>query len=285
MKLRSLFLVYGVTAPILLVLRLIQMLFLIDPETGFYYPQWEFADTAIMVLQIVVIVTLIVMSRFCSHAPGHILTHSKSLGILSFILSASLVVYIFEYGLSMHIMNTGDYIYLLLALAFAVFMVYYGFCIMGKIDLSQITAIIPVLFAAFRLALMFTKRNGIAKISDTVNETIMMGLVMLFWLLFGKITVGMDTKKSSRYAYGIGAAASAMCFVVAVPKYIIDIFMTGTKIHSTSVPSFIDIVTGIFIMVFLFKLLKNDRKQREQMKYTTEELSSVSQVGEEQSAE
>ncbi len=280
MKLRSVFIAFCITTPLLFIIRMIEQLFLIEPTTGFFLKEWAFLENIIVLVQIALLISLIVMSRFSSKAPRHSMISSKGVGITSFFLSAGMIVYMFEYGLSCYPLKVGDYIYLIVSLAFALFILYYGFCMVAKMRVTPLSAIVPVLFAAFRLALMFTKRNGIAKISDTVNETIMLGLTMMFWLLFGKITAELEVKKASRYAYGIGSAAAAMCFAVALPKYIIELFMTEQRIHISTTPSYIDILTGVFITVYLIAFLKNDLKTREKYKDSEKIISSVSQIDE-----
>lgn len=242
--------------------RILQLIVMIDPQTGFYYPQYALAEPVLLGALAVVLVMLLVVARLTGEdvPPEQLILKSPVLGVFTALLAVVSAVHVFDYILGQTTFNMGTYAYIALVMLLFVFLLVFALSLFGLIDMPPLLCIIPSVYSAYRLAYIFIKYTGVIKVSDILLDIVMLGFTMLFWHMCGKTVSGTGSPKTVKWLYGFGFPAALISFVCAVPKYYIAFFLPDTALHVSESISYFDIAVGVYIIVFMMVLPFMQRK-------------------------
>lgn len=96
----------------------------------------------------------------------------------------------------------------------------------------------------------------------TVYEIFAICFVILFLIIFGKVTGGVNTKKNFRLMYPIGLLAGSLCLASVVPEMIASIFGYSDKVAESAVMPVILISAAIFTIFFTINTFKKNNTVR-----------------------
>lgn len=262
MKQKSSLALYIIASVFMIITRLFQMIVMIDPETGFYREGFSSAEFILFGAWGVILFLIIVFGYLGDPPKDKMPEKAVPLGVASIFLSFAMGFYMYYYSATDRVINAMDFIFIACILASSLFFLIYGLALFGIFHMPVYLSVIPIVFCGLRLALVFIKYTGMAKISDNILDIGMLVSCLIFMLFHGKIISGIDFKHSVKWGYGIGLAASVICLLCTVPKYYIEFFAHDASIHSTTVPCFVDICLAIYILFFI---VTSSRKTKEQI--------------------
>lgn len=242
--------------------RVLQVIVMIDPQTGFYYTQYTLAEPVLLGALAVLLVMLLVAARLTSEdvPPAQLVLKSPVLGVFTALLAVVSAIYVVDYILSQTAFDMGTYFYIAFVLLLFVFLLVFSLSLFRLIEMPPLLCVIPSIYSAYRLAYIFIRYTGVIKVSDILLDIVMLGFTMLFWHMCAKTVSGTGSPKTVKWLYGFGFPAALISFVCAVPKYYIAFFLPDTALHVSESVSYFDIAVGIYIIVFMMALPFMQRK-------------------------
>ena len=263
MKHKALFVLFGITVPAAIFVRIIQLTEMIDPRTGFFKSNFSSAEYVVVGAFIAVIMALVILGRISGSMKRPLPGRSVLLGTVSALMGLSSVYFLVEYvinSLKNSMFGTTEIIYAFMIALNAAFFLYYAFCLFTGMKVNGFATVSPLLFTAFRLCLVFFARRDLARISDNIFDVGMLCLFLLFWLFHGKIVSELDYRKASHWVYGVGLSATMFAMMCTFPRLYIELFNKKLSLHVTNVPHLLDFIGGVYIVVFLIVTLKSTVK-------------------------
>ena len=79
-----------------------------------------------------------------------------------------------------------------------------------------------------------------------------MGFLSLFFLVYGKVINGIETKMSARMVVPLGLCTSLVCLICSLPRYAARIFAVGV-LHETTPPDILYLVLAAAVLFLLPK--------------------------------
>lgn len=232
-----------------LAFRFVQMTQMTDSATGFLYSQYS--DTNYMMYGLVLGFTVILVA-VCLSGGGLPEKRGNSvvLGVFSIFMGLAAVIMSIQLVLGIKA-EVGIFLYIISTILFAIFMLYYGYTQISGAKMMSGFAVIPVIFAGVRLAIVFLDYYGLAKTVDIGLEIIMLIVSLIFWHYFAKYSVDIKPKSTPRWLLGFALGASILCFAATVPTYYAEFFTTAQSVREIVKTSYFDLVTGIYILIFV----------------------------------
>ncbi|OJU16553.1 MAG: hypothetical protein BGN88_03620 [Clostridiales bacterium 43-6] len=261
MKLRYLLILFGILVPVAIVARVFQLTGT-DPTTGFFKAEAVAANNAIMTGFLGVSLLLVVLGRISKSYPKRIHSPSVPMAAASFVMSAGVFTYFGVTLFTLTSITPMDMLYAFLTVGSAVYFIWQGLAYLGYLHFSTILTAFPVLAAALRLGITFVRFNGISSIAENLIDVIMMSVVLLFWLFHGRMFSDIGFRKSAKWVYGTGLAASLISLAGMGPRFFVYFFYGSNKLHETTIPYFIDVLTAVYIVIFLASTYQSLKSKR-----------------------
>lgn len=249
--------------------RVFQIMFLLEPATGFYKPEYNSTHLLYITFFICVAVVLVAFAFASRRMPKHEPKVDKTLGVISLFVAVSFLI---SSGIDL---MTGVSSVTLLSAMFsilaAIFFVIYG--LSGFSDIKVPTAATLFVFPVwgFRLISSFVSFTGMANITENVYNILMLCANLYFYVLMAKIISGVYPIKSIRFAYPVGLIASLLCTICAVPRYFVVLIGQGDMLHQSIAPDISVLASAVFIAVFTLKLYS--KANLDKKKHTTETIN------------
>lgn len=281
---KSLFGIFAAALIVALPLRAYQLIFLIDPETGFY-TKTNFTVPLLYVLLILVGIAFIALSFFPANMPfGGTAKGGKVFAVLSFLIAVSLIVdagiqtseifasltftdvtgYSTPQTVTASSIFNSDTLLIFARIIFAVISCVYftilGFNYCGIIyDASQfkILALGPLAWVIVRLISDFMWKINYRNISDLLLEMFMLAAFMFFFMSFARINSNINRDTAYRKLYAFGFIGSLLALMLSVPRLILIVLGQSDRIVEDFGFSLADFLIGIFIIYYLFVNIKS----------------------------
>lgn len=281
---KSLFGIFAAAMIVVLPLRAYQMIFLIDPETGFY-SKTNFTVPLLYVFLCLVGIAFIVLSYFPKNMPfGSGAKNGKMFAVLSFLIAVSFIVdagiqtseifaaltftdvtgYSNPQVITASSILNSDTLLIFARIIFAVVSCVYfailGFNYCGIIyDASQfkILALGPLAWVIVRLISDFMWKINYRNISDLLLEMFMLAAFMFFFMSFARINSNVNRETAYRKLYAFGFIGSLLSLMLSVPKLILIILGQSERIAKDFSFSLADFLIGIYIIYYLFVNIKS----------------------------
>ena len=245
-----------------LLLRTLQLLVLIDGETGFGKVGFTYSglNIAVYVLTLLVAVGIVVLSSFFSKrqpvsAPDT--TVSPALSVFSFLMAVFNLFTAGGFLLSGRgINNPYGSLYLLLLLLSALFFIFYGISGFGSVKCPKILSVAPLLLSGYELIEAFISYTGMANISDNVYECLFLCCLLFFFLLHGKVISSVDVRRSARVILPASWLTVFFGFLTAVPPLIVALLGGNSLLHHSPLDSIAALFPTIHALFFTSALYK-----------------------------
>ena len=245
-----------------LVLRVLQLLVLIEGKTGFGKIETAYSglNIAVYVLTALVVAGIFVLCSFFSKrqpASAPDTTLSPALSVFSFFMAMSNLFTAVGYLLSGNdIINPYGALYLLLLLLSAIFFVFYGISGFGTVKCPKLLSVAPLLLWGYELVAAFISYTGMANISDNVYECLALCCILFFFLLHGKIISSVDLRRSARLMLPTAWLTALFGLLASVPPLIVAILGGSQLLHHSPFGSFALLFPTIYALIFASALYK-----------------------------
>lgn len=261
MSLNKIFAFFGITLPVCVVLRIVQILFMINFENGFYHKNLEIYGNAVMVIIFIAAAALVYFCLNAYQSPEKKLKSNLPIKALSLLFSAVLLLelavegypdYISPWQVSLaEILNVAAIIYFL-TLAFNLFQ---------KFSLPNIIHIVPVIYLIYKIIINFINIATLALISDNILLLASYCTALVFFLEISKTYNDVTVDKTFRYVLASGLVAPLFCFTQSIAYFMVNIIRDNTYTHTDLISNLSLLVLGIFVLVSTFYYFKKKNKR------------------------
>ena len=266
MKRSMVFILFFVSAPLLLAARVVQQLYMLDSTTGFYADGFSGIGTAVTVLCFALTAVTFVMVWLSHPKKPNIPSHSKPLAAAAFFAALCLIISATASALSS---DKGTNLAVsVLGFAAAVAIAWYGVSLMLEISYPPLATTIPVLYATLRLVLSFIKYTGEITVTDTVFDIATMCFILLFFYSSGKLIAGVGGTRTHVFLYAFGLGAAFFCADSALARLVIMLTHSSVTLHGGGSfdISYIGIAVYAVVMIWVF----TDKTERDSVPAASE---------------
>ena len=272
-KLKNAFIAFFVFMPVIIALRAIQLLYMIEPETGFAQKEnilgGELGVTLISVMYFGILFALYLLSRLSGGWPASLNKKNRPIGVISILLSIANALELYRI-IDQRLAETNRVIQCLLllsAVASSAYFLIYGLSCFKKVVFPPLMALCPVAFHVFLLVATFMKYTALANVGENSYDIACLCLMLVFSLQYAKMTLDYNFFKASRTIYGIGLASASCAVLITIPRYIIILLDKGSALHSTLTLSMYILLYAVFEVVFLSVNMKQPSNSSKRKKH------------------
>lgn len=256
MKQIKTFMMFCVSALVSCVVRVCQLLFMTDPANGFFYPRYEAMGTALTVLYVAMFVATALVAYSEMRGTIKMTAESKVRTYILFVAGLSVAAELLSFSPSGGPLGV---LVLLLTLGCAAFFfieaTYSAAESRVPENLRQWMCVFPVCFWLAQTVMAFSQYMTVANIAENIFDLCAMGLLTLFFLLYGKTANKIGTSATIKLLTPLGLCASLLCFICSIPRYAAQIF-AEYPIHGISSPRLLFVVMGVAILFLLPRRIK-----------------------------
>ena len=261
MKLNKIMAFFCIGLPICVSLRIFQIIFTIEFETGFYINEFETIGKFILALIIVFCVLLWIYSSRYYKAPEKQPEYNMLLSVASVGLAVATVAQAF---MENSYISTFEWQNLLMKVVGVITGAYFlGFATRYYINFKfpPILHIIPCVFMILRTAFIFINTSALAHISDNVLILAAYCSVMVFFVNFAKLYNDVDAEGNFKKILSSGLVSAVLCFTQGIAHSVINFASDNKYLHISHVANVSVLLMGLFVTVFVvthFYINKND---------------------------
>ena len=252
MKYNKIVLFFCISAPACMLMRILQLMFTVEAETGFFNAEYGSIGYYLLAF-IAVFCAVTVILCFTGHRnPEHPPKKNIFICISSLFLAAATAIQLFSESFSGTVRLWQSALLMLTGFGATVFFLIYGISGFAGIKPSPVLAVLPAVYYIMRLICDFTSVSSLALITDNMLVLAAYSLSLLFFISFGKLYNGIDPEYNFRKLMATGMAAVILCLTQSVPYFIINVLTGGVYRHTSVSCNFALLATGIFAAVFIF---------------------------------
>ena len=264
-KIRTLGLLALICAVVLIALRFVQVIFFVDPETGFFSKSSPL-NIVFYVVVALAFVAFVALSFVSEKVDG-----LNPVGYRSKLSIFALFVFLsfgFDAVGSLLSLGGGDpaqttYKILLFAgvlrAVFAVFsLIYFVFVFLDeskggtKSNEKKILALAPACWAAVRLIALFTTKISYVRVSDLLLQIMYLALFALFFVNFAQIRCGVYSEGNAWKVYAYGTPGALIALAVMIVRLAL-VFSGKWTIYKGDYPFILaDAMVALYILTFLY---------------------------------
>lgn len=250
MKYKKILEFFLVALPLSVLLRTVQLIFTIEPQTGFFKP--ESGNYGFYMLMVIIAFSLLAaIFGFTAHrSPGQTPKPNifMSIGSLGLALGIFYEANIEE--LPQTVMLWQRSLLFVTAVLAGVYFIVFALKRFVTFSVPPICAALPVVYMIFRVICYFSAISPLALISDNVILMAAYLASLWFMLQFAKLYNDVGSEKDFRKLLASGLISSILCFTQSIPHFIMN-FINGFEYQHTSIESNITVLfMGIFILSF-----------------------------------
>ncbi len=279
LSLKSLPIVFALTAIISIAVRAYQMIFLIDSETGFFLDDIALNYSLYVVLGVSCLFFFVmsyINSETCDLKSTR--TQNKALSAITYafaimLFAESALCYIIAMGSSSETASfiTGAVSNSNLSYVRALLGVFSGiyFLIVAKdynnnerkANDKKVLALAPVAWVGFKLMSLFSTQISFLRVSDLVLELIMLAFFINFFLSFAQFNSNVYRVGYTWRVFGFGLSASLVSLSVNVPRLVLIFVNSGEYINADYSFNIVNLICAIFALTLIFSDVKISQEE------------------------
>lgn len=151
----------------------------------------------------------------------------------------------------------GEIVFALLAALYFVIVGVSYFKGNGAHKASKVMSLSPVCWLMFRLVRRFVRAVSFIRVSELFWELIMIALMMLFFLGFARIVSGVEEKGKFPATMGVGLCGSMVAFMVSLSRILTYLFAGTAYLSADSPIELCDFGAGVIACMFILSCLHN----------------------------
>ena len=256
MKLRSMWIIFIVSLLVTLPMRIYQVLFLVDPETGFYTNLSVFSN----ILSVLLAASVVIMAVLCfKNCPNKQYKAFKStlLTVVSAISGLGMIIlFVFSFlSASQAEKSLPDAIMTILGICSGIIFITaaYNFAVGENLfEKFELIALIPSLWGCAYLVKLFLECVSTVNIAENVYNTFTVSFLLLYLFTQAKLFTGIENEKSGKMIYVFGFPAVLMLLITGIPGTLM-LFVNINQISALPRELYpINILMAAYIITFLF---------------------------------
>ncbi len=246
-KITVLGLAAGVTA---CVLRFIQLQFMVQAETGFFYR--EYSDFGIAT-SVIIVFAAISFAIGCAGYKGELFTFNKPrpiMGIASFLMAASVFYQTLFSAIGSLVPSWQILLQIAFGLSCAVLFVALGVSAFREINIPPMCDILFILFWLVRVIIVFASQISISTIAENVYQMAALCTTLVFFLNAAKMRNGVDADGKYTSLLPLAGLCFICCISYSLPQIVYS-FIGGTAGFSANASAYIDLCMAFYIIAFI----------------------------------
>lgn len=284
-NLKRLLILCGTATVCAAVLRFIQLEFMTEPTTGFFYREYETFATVISVIILAVCVIVTVASAAVGKQPRMDAPQNKIFALGNFLMAAA-VVYESLFSKVGEVVPSWQVLsQMVLGLVCAVLFFFHGLSAFRDIKIPPMSDIAFVAFWLIRVMVVFSNYVSVSAIAENVYELAALCTSLVFFLNAAKMRNGVKQDNNYPALLALTALAFICCFTYSVPQ-IVYMIVNGVSAHNGSAAGFTDLALSFYLTGFAVRFFAKDKTakqsgQAEQLSMFSDGEESPSQLEEE----
>ena len=215
MKYNKIVLFFCISAPACMLMRILQLMFTVEAETGFFNA--EYGSIGYYLLAFIAVFCAVTLCFTGHRNPDHPPKKNIFICISSLFLAAATAIQLFSESFSGTVRLWQSVLLVLTGFGAALFFLIYGVSGFEGIKISPTLAVLPAVYYIMRLICDFTSVSSLALITDNMLVLASYSLSLLFFISFGKLYNGIDPEYNFRKLMATGMAAVILCLTQSVP--------------------------------------------------------------------
>lgn len=259
-------------------LRFLQLVFCIDPLTGFFKKGYSFFGTELGVAIFVFILFAFLFSFSASKLPKSAPEKTVSLAIGYLILAIGIIFDIIFCPTRQVVASWQNALFIFLGILCVIYFVFefllkfFHFSFLEKYNIKNNTlpplfCIIPVLFYIIKTIIYFSFYTEIAIISDIVFEIFAMICVIFFFLFFARFQNGVHIIKTQKRLISVCVVTFISTLLSGLPKTALFVFGFSKYMHSFSINNISSLCVCAFVAIYYFNVFKNENLKAKAKKH------------------
>lgn len=248
MQYKRVIMFFLVLLPISLVLRFLQLNYIVDAKTGFFLPEFQVFGYSILAFFFLVALMFVVFAFISHRSPDHTPEPSIVLSIASFVAAFGVFSETFLIGVAFSAQTILLNISALLTIAF---FIAFGLKRFFHLELPSFAYLLPCIYFIFDIIREFTTISALSVISDNILLIAALCSLMVFSLQFAKLYNKVDSEYNFRKLLSSGLVSSLFCFVQSVPYFIFNIISPTDNTHISFGSNLALFCIGCFVIVFI----------------------------------
>lgn len=241
-------------------IRIIQLMFMIEPDTGFVKPEYGNLQTALTAGLFFIIIAFTVFSALSRRRPLDIEELPiKPLGVFAAVTAAAQLIEVAILALS-STFDISNMLMMLFLLLSSSFFILFSISIFTGNRIPMFASVFPVILYVYKLVASFISYTGIANISENMFDVAMLCVTLFFFLLHGKYLSEVTSPKKSRIIFPVGLVASLFCFLCTIPRYAIILLGASNILHESALPNISDFIMGVYIAAFVLICFRKGKR-------------------------
>lgn len=255
MRTKLLSLSFVAVAGFTILLRIIEMMFFIDPSTGFYYS--GFGSIAFITVGFLAAFAVFAYIIIATNKPKY-----KSAGELYYsnVIAALICLCGFVCDLIIKVCSVNGISWfevLLSLMAIAFFAAQAGYGIAGK-GTMPILCFLPLPYWIYMLIKFFIEITDMAVISENLYRLASIMLMLICYTLVAKVMCYVNLRKNARRLTVIGLVAAVVVGISNVSEYILVIIKKSYVLHYNELPDITLFLSAIYMVIFILSLNKQE---------------------------
>ncbi|MBQ6020985.1 MAG: hypothetical protein IJL26_12500 [Clostridia bacterium] len=288
---KMLFVLFGVFTALATAIRAFQIMYLFEPDTGFFYIEKE-NSIAIPLLYTVAAVSLaiyFVLSYLSAKIPEGVPPQGKNyyLAVAAVIYAVSLVSTamihfseLFDLYDSREWSTMKDFfketqslprvleiLFALLAALYIIVIAVSYFIDKKAYEGVKVMSVFPIGFYIFRLMGRFIRAQSFISVTELFWEIAAATLMMLFFLAFARIMADAEGKNKLPFAFGLGLSGASISLMLFLSRFAAYVFAGSAYLTDDSAVEICDFGGALFVLVFLlstvFDLKAKEHKRKD----------------------
>lgn len=260
MKLNKITTFFCIGLPICVCLRIFQIVFTIDFETGFYVNQFATIGKAISAVIFIFCALLCVFAFRYYKAPENPPKQNIFLSLTSIGLAVTTIFQAFGEGNYISTFSWQVWFIRILGVAATAYFVMYGLKYYIDFKFPPILHIIPCLFMIARTAFIFINTASLAHISDNVFLIATYCALLIFFVNFAKLYNDIDNEKNFRKMLSSGLVSATLALTQSLPHIVVNIASENRYLHVSHISNISALFMALFVLSFLVSHFYIDNK-------------------------
>ena len=268
MRYRHTMTLFGISLPICLILRTLQLIYTIDDTTGFIKQQYSGISIAIMIIIFAATVSVGLIGFAADGVKMQKNNINPEVALTSLLAGG---MFIYDTVAALGTIATGswyDMIALLFGVMSAAVFIAYGLKNIYDYKLPMALLVIPVLYYVIKFITVFISTSALALVTENIFLLFTNAALLYFLFEFSKIENNIDENPKPRKLFASGIIAVMLCATEAIPKIIAN----GADMSRRDMAAaLLNIAMGVFVLSYIISNF--DDKSTDKKTHTAKHLA------------
>ncbi len=253
MKLNKILLLYLVALPISISLRFLQLLFTVEPATGFHTAQSGSMGTVLLILILLCSLAVAIFSALTYKQPDNTPNGNIWLSLAALGLSLSIAIETLYSPLSLPLFSWQNILLMLFALFTSLYLIFFALSPIFGFKIKPIFSATTVIYSVMRLICDFTIVSKLAIISDNIILIAVYSVSMFFFLNFAKLYNGLQDERGYKKLLSCGLSLSVLSLTNSIPNILLGAIFQGFD-HISLFTNITVLFLGVFSTAVVFSI-------------------------------